>query len=76
MIRINTAELLDMVYRIVIYVIHVRGLWIDIRKEEFVGEVAQEILMCCVDRDRGRQLQNVNHRSVGLRRPHQTRRSE
>ena len=65
MIRINTAELFDMVYRIVIYVIHVRGLWIDIRPEEFAGEVAQEILTCCVDRDRGRQLQNVNYRSVG-----------
>ena len=40
-----------MVYRIVMYVIHVRGLWIDVRPEEFAGEVAQEVLMCCVDRD-------------------------
>ena len=54
-----------MVYRIIMYVIHVRGLWIDTRQEEFSGEVAQEILMCCVDRGRGRQLQDVNHRSVG-----------
>ena len=54
-----------MVYHIVMNVIHVRGLWIDVRPEEFAGEVAQEVLMCCVDRDRGRQLQNINHPSVG-----------
>lgn len=47
------------------YIINVRGLWIDVRPEEFAGEVAQEVMMCCVDRDRGRQLQNVRHRSVG-----------
>ena len=54
-----------MVYRIVMYVIHVRGLWIDARPEVLAGEVAEEVLMCCIDRDRGRQLQNTNHRSVG-----------
>lgn len=37
------------------YVIHERGLWIDIRPEEFAGEIAQEELMCCVNSDRGRQ---------------------
>ena len=42
-----------MVYRIVMYVIHVRGMWIDLRPEELAREVAQEVLMCCIDRDRG-----------------------
>lgn len=65
MIQINIAELFDMVYRIVMYIINVRGIWIDVRPEEFAGEVAQEVMMCCIDRDRGRQLQNVRHRSVG-----------
>ena len=54
-----------MVYCIRMYVIHVRGLWIDMRPEEFAGEIAQEELMCCVNSDRGRQLQNVNHQSIG-----------